>query len=142
MKLIIVDIPVTGTLKQHEILVYHKICKEVSDELWDGREARSLRDSDSLYERQFSWELNILHNHTLSPTLEQYRKKQDLIQGYGTLFGCVIACSLKSTLEKATNGTLHTFGSCENGLWWDSIFCMYKYQQGAWQRRRHVSGNP
>ncbi|KAK1939553.1 hypothetical protein X943_000963 [Babesia divergens] len=106
-----------GTLKQHEILVYHKICKEVSDELWDGREARSLHDSDSLYERQFSWELNILHNHTLSPTLEQYRKKQDLIQGYGTLFGCVIAYSLKSTLEKATNGTLHTFGSCENGLW-------------------------
>ncbi|ORM40297.1 UTP:RNA uridylyltransferase 1 [Babesia sp. Xinjiang] len=92
-----------GHLKQCDISRCHKLFKDIGDELCAVKEGR--REPLKLYEDQFHWDLTMLHNHVLSPTLEQYRKKQDLIQ------------SLKVTLERAANGTLHTFGSCENGLW-------------------------
>ncbi|CDR97623.1 hypothetical protein, conserved [Babesia bigemina] len=94
-----------GKLKQSEISLYHKICKEISDNVLLPSPGESERNHFAKYESQFLWDLTVLHNHTLSPTLEQYRKKQDLIK------------ALKKTLEQAANGTLHTFGSCENGLW-------------------------
>ncbi|KAK1441880.1 poly A polymerase CID/PAP-related protein [Babesia gibsoni] len=95
----------TGRLKQHEISVYHKICKEISSDNWLAVTQRPTCEPFKLYERQFLYDLNRLNNLILTPTLEQYRKKRDLIN------------SLKPTLEKATQGILHTFGSCENGLW-------------------------
>ncbi|GBE62306.1 hypothetical protein, conserved [Babesia ovata] len=94
-----------GKLKQSDISLYHKICKEISDNTWSPNPDEAGRNQLAKYESQFLWDLTVLHNHTLSPTLEQYRKKQELIK------------ALKKTLEHAANGTLHTFGSCENGLW-------------------------
>ncbi|GFE53907.1 translation elongation factor G [Babesia ovis] len=91
-----------GHLKQGDISRYHKICKEIGDQL---AAAGVNRANAATYESQFHMDLDMLNNHVLSPTLEQYKKKQELIK------------SLKSTLENTTNGIVHTFGSCENGLW-------------------------
>ncbi|GIX65598.1 nucleotidyltransferase, putative [Babesia caballi] len=104
-----------------QISLYHKLCKDFSDRLWDEGAQKARRDHPASYEANFLWELNLLLNHTLSPTLEQYRKKQELIK------------SLKTTLENATNGTLHTFGSCENGLWWakDAIVAHLRRVRGS-----------
>ncbi|KAK2195169.1 bifunctional Nucleotidyltransferase superfamily/TUTase nucleotidyltransferase domain [Babesia duncani] len=95
----------SNRLTREELQQYTGTYRKVFDKYWKNA-CNAMWDSDGrMYENHLSFELRVLHNHVLCPTLDQYRNKQELING------------LRPLLEGATGGILHTFGSCENGLW-------------------------
>ncbi|UKJ89075.2 hypothetical protein MACJ_002321 [Theileria orientalis] len=94
-----------GMLNNSELPLFDKICYELSEKIWNVMPNRTNTLPDRLYYSQFKYDLRKLNDEILNPTVEQYQKKQNLID------------HLKPIFQSTIDGKLYTFGSCDNGLW-------------------------
>ncbi|EAN30940.1 Nucleotidyltransferase domain protein [Theileria parva strain Muguga] len=94
-----------GLMNKSELSLYDKLCHDYSLNIWNLDTNRSNPLSNTLYMSEWKWDWKVLDSEVLCPTAEQFEKKRSLMD------------YLKPLIESSINGTLHTFGSCDNGLW-------------------------
>uniref|UniRef100_A0A3B0NE19 Nucleotidyltransferase domain containing protein, putative n=1 Tax=Theileria annulata TaxID=5874 RepID=A0A3B0NE19_THEAN len=94
-----------GLMNKSELSLFDKLCHDHSLHVWNHDTNHSNPLSNDLYMSEWRWDWKLLDNEVLCPTAEQFEKKRSLMD------------HLKPLIESSINGTLHTFGSCDNGLW-------------------------
>ncbi|EKX72580.1 conserved hypothetical protein [Theileria equi strain WA] len=104
-----------GQLNKNDKIMYHNLCKSISKKVWSLLPKRGIGVSHSIYLSYFLLDLELLDENKLVPPGEQFERMNFLI------------ANLKPLLERSVGGTMHTFGSCSNGLWVrgsDIDFCL------------------